>query len=174
MFAAAAFMSLLSTSSVDVEVVFERHVLRDRAAVLLRGREAYVLRGRDGLLGQAVGQALDDAYALHGAGGRENRAQANRACDVVLARLFGEAGFGLRRDDCLARHLGGLECASVILGRAASAASRPAASLVRVAAARVVAVTRPVARPVAVADPAARAVAHTRAPPSPRRRDGRG
>ncbi len=51
----------LPTPSIDIEVVFEDDVLRDRATILLRGSKFDLSRRADCLLGQTVGQSLDDA-----------------------------------------------------------------------------------------------------------------
>src|SRR5438270_2836430 len=130
-------------SSVDVEVVFEDDVLRDRVAVLLRGAELDLPRGFDGLLRQSVGQTLDHTDARHLARSRQHGADSHESRHVVLARVLGESRLRLERDDGLARHLVLPEGSRVVNVAAATTASRPAAAEVRVAAADVVAAARP-------------------------------
>src|SRR3954467_8512595 len=108
-------------------------------AVLLGGREAYLLRGGDGCFGEAIGQALDDAYAFHLAVSGEYRAQPHSAADFALALLFREDRYGHRRDDGLDCYFRRLERAGVVNG----ACVRPAYSAVTSA------VSRPVTRPFA-------------------------
>src|SRR5919198_3346413 len=127
--------------SVDVEVVFEDDVLRDRAAVLLRRAELDLPGGFDGLLGQPVGQALDHADACHLTRSRQDGAQTHGAGDVVLARVLGEARLGLVGDDGALCHLvASVDTRGVMFD---AGAARTAAAEARVVAADVVAVARP-------------------------------
>src|SRR5919205_108775 len=120
---------LLSTS-INVEVVLQHHVLRDGAAVLLGGAEFDLLGGGDGLLGEARRQPLDDADVRHLAAGGEDGAEPDGAGHVLLARLLGEAGLGLEGDGRADGDLAGVEGARVLDGAAAPASARPAAAVV--------------------------------------------
>src|SRR5258707_1361423 len=127
---------------VQVEVVLQLHVHRNRTTVFCRRHESDLSRGGNRLLSKTVRKFRhrDDVRNLTGC--REDCLDDYRSRDLILARRFGVLRFWFFQDARLRRDVFAAEY-SVVIGAATSAA-RTAATFTPITAAGVATITRAV------------------------------